>query len=229
MKKIASLFILLFLAFSASNVLAQGFRLGLAGSPSISWIKSETENYNSQGVKFGLSYGLISEFLMAEQYSFATGINISYFGGKLNFPIADAVTEGTPFTFQQRIYRLQYLEVPFTIKMKTREIGYNTYFARFGFGGSVNLSAKANDRFYNQGTPPTLARQDVDIKAQTPLFRASIILGLGFEHSLGGSTALLTGINYNNGITNSLKGRDYQDVRRQARASYLELTLGILF
>jgi hypothetical protein len=228
MKKIASLIILFFLVFPASEVLAQGFRLGLTGSPSVAWLKSETDNYESEGVRFGVSYGLISEFIMAEHYSFATGINVSYFGGKLSFPVAP--TETIPFSFQERIYRFQNVEVPFTLKMKTREIGYNTYFAKFGFGASVNLRARANDRFYNEGNATTLLRQDVDIKAQTPLFRASMIMGIGFEHAIGGNTALLGGITFNNGFTNMLKGRDFENIRRQqARANYLELTIGIMF
>jgi hypothetical protein len=230
MKKIASLIILFFLLFPASEGLAQGFRLGLTGSPSVAWFKSETETYDSKGVRFGVSYGLISEFVMAPQYSFATGINVIYFGGKLNFPIASEITETTPYTFQERIYRLQNVEVPFTLKMKTREIGHNVYFAKFGFGASVNLNARANDRFHNKGSAATLTLTDVDIKSQTPLFRASMILGLGFEHSLGGSTALLGGITFNNGFTNMLKGRDFENIRKQqARANYLELTLGLLF
>jgi hypothetical protein len=230
MKKIASLFILFLLVLSAGKASAQGFRLGLAGSPSIAWYKSETEGYNSKGVRFGVSYGLISEFLMAPQYSFATGINVTYFGGRLNYPIASAPTEATPYTFRERTYRLQNIEIPFTLKMKTREIGYNTYFARFGFGASVNTTAKANDLLYNKGNSTTLSDPDRDIKSQVPLFRASMIMGLGFEHSLGGTTALVTSLNFNNGFTNILKGRDYQDIhKQQARANYLELSVGILF
>jgi hypothetical protein len=230
MKKIAILLIITLVASSFSRVSAQGFRLGLKGSPGIAWYKSETDGYSSEGVRFGASYGFISEFILAEQYNFATGINVMYFGGKLSYPIADEPSDENPFTHNERIYRLQSLEIPFTLKMKTREIGYNTYFAQFGFGGSVNLSAKANDRFYTTSGSNTLNVNDVDIKGSTPLFRASMILGLGVEHSLGGTTALIGGITFNNGFTNILKGRDYANIRKQqARANFLELSIGILF
>jgi hypothetical protein len=56
-----------------------------------------------------------------------------------------------------------------------------------------------------------------------------MIMGLGFEHSLGGNTALVVETTFNNGFTNTLAGRDLNNVRRQARANYLELTVGILF
>ncbi len=230
MKKIALIVGLCIVASWYTSVSAQGFRLGLTGSPSVAWFKSETEGYNSEGVRFGISYGLLAEFIMAEQYTFATGINVTYFGGKLAFPIADAVSSANPFTQQERIYKLQNVEIPLTLKMKTREIGYNTYFAKFGFGGSVNMSAKANDTFYNNSDSSTLNQNDVDIKGDTPLFRASMIVGLGLEHSLGGSTSLVTGLTFNNGFTNILKGKDYTDLRKQqARANYLEFSIGILF
>ncbi len=230
MKKIALIVGLCIVASCYTSVSAQGFRLGLTGSPSVAWFKSETEGYRSEGVRFGISYGLLAEFIMAEQYTFATGINVTYFGGKLNFPIADAVSAENSFSQQERIYKLQNIEIPLTLKMKTREIGYNTYFAKFGFGGSVNMSAKADDTFFNHSDSSTLHQNDVDIKGDTPLFRASMIVGIGLEHSLGGSTSLVTGLTFNNGFTNILKGKDYTDLRKQqARANYLELSIGILF
>lgn len=230
MKKIAFVFCILLIVSSSTLVSAQGFRLGLQGTPIMGWFKSETDNYNSRGMRMGIGYGFITEFLLADQYSFATGLNINYIGGKLSFPIANNPTAAEPYTHNERTYRLQYLELPFTVKMKTREIGYNTYFARFGFGGGINLRAKANDKYFQEGGTSTLLEDDVDIKSTTPLFRASMIVGLGLERSLGGNTSLLGGINFNNGLTNVLKGKDFQDVRNlNARANYIEVTLGILF
>jgi hypothetical protein len=225
MKKIAFILTVCVVTITTS-VSAQGFRLGLTGSPSLSWFKSETEDYKSEGVRMGISYGLLAEFLMADQYSFATGINIVYFGGKLSYP----QTNMDMFTHIERTYKLQNIEVPLTLKMKTREIGYNVYFARFGFGGSVNLRAKANDEYFNKGNTSSLNQNDVDIKSDIPLFRASMIVGIGLEHSLGGSTSLVGGLTFNNGFTNILKGKDYANIRnQQARANYFEVSLGILF
>jgi hypothetical protein len=229
MKKIAYILVLCLTGISAINVSAQGFQLGLKGSTSMAWYKPETPSYNSEGLRLGYSYGMIAEFILAEQYSFASGINIVYLGGKLSFPIEDQEIEGVTFSEKERTYKLQNIEIPFTFKMKTREIGYNTYFAKFGFGGSVNLRAKANDNYYNPLDKSTITYTNLEIKGHTPLFRASMIMGLGFEHSLGGNTALVVETTFNNGFTNTLAGRDLNNVRRQARANYLELTVGILF
>lgn len=225
MKKIAFILFISLTIAGQITLQSQNFRLGLKGSPSLSWFKNETQDYNSEGVRLGFSYGLLSEFILADQYTFATGINITYFGGKLSYPIDD---ENHPMV--ERTYRLQNLEVPLTLKMKTREIGYNTYFAKFGFGGSVNLTAKANDEYYHPDNSNTLRENDIDIKSETPLFRVSMILGVGLEHSLGGTTALIGGLTFNNGFTNILKGKnELSDRNKQARANYVEVSLGILF
>ncbi len=230
MKKIAFFIFIALCIMCQSSLQSQNFRLGLTGSPSLAWLKNETNNYNSEGVRLGFSYGLLTEFIMAEQYTFATGINITLLGGKLSYPVADENDPQADYTMAERTYRLQNLEVPLTLKMKTREIGYNTYFAKFGFGGSVNLTAKANDEFYHPDNNNTLQENDIDIKGDTPLFRVSMILGFGLEHSLTGTTALIGGLTFNNGFTNILKGKDYAGVRnQQARANYIEVSLGILF
>lgn len=230
MKKIALSFSLILIVSSllAQSLDVQSFRLGLKASPSLAWMKPDTEDYEREGVRFGFSYGLLAEFLLAEQYGFATGIHVSYFGGKLSFPIEEVV-DNQLFREKERIYRLQKLEIPFTLKMKTREIGYNTYFAKFGFGGSVNLKATADDRFY-AADGSSISRNDINIYDEIPLMRVSMILGAGTEYSLGGNTSLLGGITFNNGFTNILKGNDsLSDRKKNARANYIEVTLGILF
>jgi hypothetical protein len=230
MKKIALSFVLILTvtALSAQSMDIQTFRLGLKASPSLAWLKPNTEDYEREGLRLGFSYGLLAEFLMAEQYGFATGVHISYMGGKLSFPIEEVV-DNQIFREKERLYKLQHLEIPFTLKMKTREIGYNTYYAKFGFGGAINIKSTADDRFYAQDGS-SFSRNDIDIKNEIPLMRVSMILGAGTEYSLGGNTSLVGGITFNNGFTNILKGEDSLSQRKKnARANYLEITLGILF
>lgn len=229
-KIVISLAGFLLLVMMSQSTFSQGFKLGLHASPSISWLKPDTEEYTSEGIRAGFSYGLLSEFLLAEQYSFATGINIRYQGGILNYPTADTINN-QQYLSKERTYRLQNLEIPLTLKMKTREIGYNTYFAVFGFGGSVNLRSKADDHFIDPDPDESgLSRTDLDIKSEIPLFRISMILGLGFEHSLGGNTAIVTGVYFNNGFTNNLKGVNPElDKKQNAILNFVELSVGILF
>ena len=230
MKKIALSFVLILTvsALSAQSMDIQTFRLGLKASPSLAWMRPDTEDYAREGIRLGFSYGLLAEFLLAEQYGFATGIHVSYFGGKLSFPIEEVV-DNQLYREKERIYRLQNLEIPFTLKMKTREVGYNTYYAQFGFGGSINLKSTADDMFYAQDGS-SISRNDINIYEEVPMLRVSMILGAGTEYSLGGNTSLVGGVTFNNGFTNILKGEDsLSDRKKYARANYLEVTIGVLF
>lgn len=209
--------------FLATGVYAQNgrtFRIGLTASPSVSWFTPETRYFVSEGNRIGFSYGLIGDFLLSDYYAISTGLNISHFGGKLSFN--DRKLQ--EITTVERTYKLQYLELPVTIKLSTPEIGYFTYFGRFGFAPGVNLSAKANDSFV-VGNAYT---EEVDIKGQTPLLRAALIVGLGAEYSLGGRLSLFGGLTYNNGFTNNLKG-EVLDVKPSANASFVMLNLGVMF
>ncbi len=217
MKKIALTFLMFIVVLPTVFATdSPPFRFGLKASPNISWMRPETRDYESEGLRLGFSYGAIADFHLGGNYSLSTGLNITYTGGKLSYPVEEGRKE--------RTYRLQYVELPLAVKMRTQEIGYITYYGKFGFGAGANLRATADDRLAN------VTEEDVDIKGDTPLMRASLIIGAGIEYSLGGNTALLAGLTFNNGFTNVLQGRnEVSDRKKSAVANYLQVTLGVMF
>ena len=223
MKKILlSVLLVAMLAPMAMAVDMGGFRFGLKASPSVAWLRPETSGYEHDGVRLGFSYGFIGDVALGDFYAFSTGLNINIIGGKLMYP--ELLSPTDPPVDMSRNYNLQYLEIPLTIKMHTQEIGYLTYYGRFGFGAGVNLRSKSKDSYNN-----VTIEQD-DIKSETRLLRASLIVGLGVEYSLGGKTALVGGVTFNNGFTNVLKGTN-EALNRKPSAinNFLELTFGIMF
>ncbi len=224
MKKL--LFLLILVCYSYTGIYAQydrPFRFGLLASPSVAWLKPETRDYHSGGNILGFSYGLVGDFFLGEFYAISTGLNISHFGGKLSF-MGTHPNHGTLDI--ERKYNFQYLEIPLTLKMQTPEFGYLTYFGRFGFSSGFNLKAKGVDE-YVAGNRFT---EEIDLKSQTPLLRAALIIGIGAEYSLGGRTSLLVGLTYNNGFTNNLKGRNAAlNVNPSATANFVQLNLGVMF
>jgi len=221
MKKITTISFLLFvfiLSSSAQN--EKFFRFGLHGSPSIAWLKPETKSSESNGVRLGFGYGLITEFSLADNYSLATGVESVYSGGKLqNVDTAGMKTSGT--------YKVQYIEIPIALKMKTNEINYITYFAKFG--GGVNMRIKSiGDFSYRDSSGNSVVgfpdETDMDIKSDIRLFRISFLIGVGIEYSLGGSTSALLGINFNNGLTDIFSDKDIK-----AKNNFVTLNLGVVF
>lgn len=217
MKKITILSVFLvslFMMSSAQN--EKFFRFGLHGSPGAAWVKPETKEYDSKGFRLGFGYGLITEFSLADNYSFITGIESFYSGGKLE--IYKALDSSTTTT----LYKFQYLEIPLALKMKTNEINYITYFAKFGGSVNARLSSVA-DISRKQGSA-TLTFEDQNIKDDVYLFRVAFNVGIGIEYSLGGTTSVLVGLNFNNGLTDIMKDKDLK-----AKNNYISLNLGVLF
>ena len=246
---ILTVFLILF--FVTNSGFAQNtkaFRFGLKGCPTLTWLKpdvkinsqqaatlpTDTKEYTSEGMIFGFSYGFMGEFTLADNYSFVTGIDITYNGGKLKYPHTQNINDTIPtFGTMNRKYVVKYIEIPLMLKMKTNEIGYITYFGQFGFGTSFNLSAKANDDFVYEttGDNETITNPDVDVKDDVRFLKESLIIGLGIEYSLGGTTSVIAGINFNNGFSNILKGKNdiNSEIEEKAISNYLEINVGILF
>lgn len=225
MKKFAVSFLLaLVLIPAAFPFEAPAVRLGLKASPIVSWIRPETRGYLNDGVRIGYSYGFISDFRLGEFYALSTGFNISFLRGALEYEALYGTSQSPQWL--NRSYFMQYVEVPITIKMHTQEIGFITYFGKIGFGTGLRLRARARD-FYSV---ERVTIEVDDIAADTRLLRGSLIIGGGIKYSLGGTTAILAGLTFNNGFTNILKGTNQVTGRTpSAISNYLELTIGVMF
>ena len=155
----------------------------------------------------GFAYGIMGEYSFADNYAFATGAEVSYRGGKL--AVKDTSSK----------FNLQYIEIPLSLKMKTNEIGYFTYFAQFGFSPGIRIKSKSETTVQNTTV------EDEDLNDETSPFNVAMIIGLGGQYSLGGKTSLLMAIVFNNGFTNVFdKGND-----AKAISNYLGLNIGVLF
>jgi hypothetical protein len=200
------------------------FRIGINVAPGIAWMKANSNNLTSKGSRFGFLYGLITEYYFTSNYGICSGIDVMYDGGN--------ITDNTnkEFYINDLKYKLQYIEIPITLKMRTKEYGYLSYFAQFGLGGSYNMKAKADNEVTKTGsTPPVngypLNEVNKDVTGDNiNMFRASFIVGGGFEYSLTGNTKALVAVSFNNGLTNILKGK-----QNKAINNLLCLKIGIIF
>jgi len=214
-----------------------GVRFGLKLSPNMGWIRSDTKGFESSGSAFGFTFGLLSEFPIGASgnYRFATGLNLNNTAGKWkqSFTYQDAINGPTKTTDLETTAKLQYIELPLTVKLMTNEIGYMRYFAQVGFGNAVNIRARANHTLptYDQSGAYVTGfteEKGEDISDDIALYRASLIVGAGFEYNFSGNTSLLFGVAYNNGFTNVLNVK-VADTKVKAVSNYLELTLGVFF
>ncbi len=229
MKKLYAVIFLLAMGTTAANAQDKSVRFGLKAAPNLSFIKPNTKNLKNDGARMGYSYGLMADFLfgVSHNYAFATGLYLNNTGTKSTYPYMDRNLE--------RITRYQYIELPLTLKLKTNEIGYMTYYGQIGFGTAFNISAKGELDQVNADDPKKVDRlTDENLLDHTNLFKASLILGAGLEFNFSGNTSAMVGITYNNGFSNILKKVEIPDgagntTKLDANLKYFELSLGVFF
>ncbi|MCX6272987.1 MAG: porin family protein [Bacteroidetes bacterium] len=232
-KTLCTLAFLFLFVFTGELSMAQSkisaFQFGFKIAPNLGWIKPDIENYSSDGMRAGFSWGFVGEYNLSPTYCINSGFSITTNGGKLKYPYTDGATGDTGTL--HRKFRIRSLEIPIVLKMRTKEIGYFTYFGMIGFGTSFNLTARANDEFDVSQPAQFSVDHQSDIKSKIRFIRESLIVGLGAEYYINGETKLFGGITFNNGFTNILKGHNTikSGLAESAISNYFELNFGVLF
>jgi hypothetical protein len=225
MKTKITLVLLLSLVTYAANAQFPPYYFGLKAAPQISWLRPNTDNYESAGVKAGFAWGFIAEFNFTENHSIGTGFNMLFNGGKLKFPAAQGEETGTMI----RNYSLKYIEIPLSLKMRTNDINGMRYFGRIGLGTAFKIGAKKEDEFTpTGGSAVTSAKTNYD---DVSLFRESLIVGLGTEYEISQGPRLGVELTFNNGFTNILTGKNtvQTSVEEKANPNFFELAFSVLF
>ena len=208
-----------------SSAQYKAFVLGAKVAPSICWLKTTENTYNSEGIKPGFSWGVVSEIYFAKNYAIVTGFNFNYLGGKLSYP--DIISDNQVLLTSD--YRIRYVEIPAVLKLKTNEMGNFRYYGQIGLGLGVRINSKASDE-YREGSQ-TISGDYRDVDGLTNLFKASMIVGAGIEAPFDSNTSLVLGLNFNNGFTDVLKGENAvnSNYKHEGKPNFVELHIGIIF
>ena len=219
--------LLLFVSFTGAFAQYKSIAMGVKVSPNIGWLRTDAEDYSSEGAVPGISWGLITDFYFAENYAFSSGFNVTFHNGKISYPDIESFNIGV----LNRQYRLKYIDIPMLIKMKTNDIGDFRFFGQIGLQPGVRIGSKAKDSFKSVAPPSTVKREWRTIDSQTNLFRVAMVVGAGIEYPIDNSTSLVGGINFVNGLSDVLKGDNEVDstVEHLAVPNAFEITLGIIF
>jgi hypothetical protein len=233
MKKII-LLITAVICTTMATAQSKTWKIALHVDPNISWMKPDNTDITAGGSKLNFGYGISIDRMFAENYAIATGLQILNAGGRFKYHRIDkarmtnTTTEYTSVSEVTRVYKLKYLEVPLTLRLRTNEIGYIKYWVQVGMGLGFNIRARGNDEIDHQNintntdtqTLPNWepangdvidqtggnALENVDIDDDVRLFRTSLIAGGGIEYNLSGDVSLVTGVIFNNAFSNVLRG-----------------------
>ncbi len=257
----------------------KNFRFGLKGDLSFNWLNPEDKKeLLNNGTGVGYAWGLQLEFRLNKTVSVVTGLNLLSQAYKLDYNSASAAgttryvldlneefvdlsdnTNGSVDS-TQRLFELNYrslrgnfINIPLTLKMKTNEIGYMTYFGEFGVNINILTKGKVvTDEvnavsFTTVDTVLTINRvqatnEDLDASKSMGIFNMGIKIGGGAEYNISGSTSLFFGVHYNHYFLNALRGNDkfiqkedvlqpgtFKSAGQKAIPGAVSVTVGILF
>jgi hypothetical protein len=204
---------------------SKAWKIALHVDPNISWMKPDNNNITAGGSKLNFGYGISIDRMFAENYAIATGLQMKYHRID-KARMTNTSTEYISVSEITRVYKLKYLEVPLTLRLRTNEIGYIKYWVQVGMGLGFNIRARGNDEIdhqnINMGTQEIPnwepaneavidqtgddALENVDIDDDVRLFRTSLIAGGGIEYNLSGDVSLVAGLIFNNAFSNVLRG-----------------------
>ncbi|MDB4088860.1 PorT family protein [Flavobacteriales bacterium] len=270
MKKIA---VILGLVFFTQFAMSQNkFRFGLKIAPSINWLTpSDTKKFEGNGSALGFGGGLTIEYIISESFSFYSGLELQSEKGKINFQPNDNSTKvyyfmNKDYSFIEttevdgdyipedtsayqvqlisRAYKNSYVTIPVGIKMKTKEIGYMTYFGEFGLNLAFRTGTKIADEVDylkdNDAKADIGDITEVNMDKDMQPLRVQLKFGLGAEYKISEGTSVFGGLHYNLGFTNVVKGDskflvspnstgDNKPVTQNFKAHGVQLTIGVLF
>lgn len=216
------------------SLFAQGgepaVRVGLTASPAISWFKGADKNVNSGKVRMGLEYGLLLNINLSkhnQNYALETGLTGVLMGGNAVYDTL-VYPADTIFGYRNGVdarFKMQYLNIPITLKLKTNQIGYITYYGQLGFVPGFKVGGRVDSDALGYENEKLSKDNETIFKA--PLFALGLTVGGGVEYALNDRTALILGINFVNNFTNGIKVKT-EDKDKQA-FKYLLLRLGIMF
>ena len=212
--------ILAILLLYSTGLFAQETKIGVSIDPQYTWMSVESKKDDQNGGLLGVSGGLLIDHYFQKNYAFQTGIALGIQGGgikygdSLTLKVYDETTHFAPGTTID--YKLQYINVPLGLKLKTNEIGYFSYFARIGFTNQLNIGAKAS-------SSDNQLDNDV-IKKEINIYNLSYHFGIGAQYALTKDTSIILGVTYHNGFINVTKNSDSRVFSR-----IVSVRLGVIF
>ncbi len=240
---ITSIFVFL---STKTNAQDRKFNFGIHFAPNVSWIKPDVDGgeaykYEPDGARVLMGYGADFNYFFIPNIAIGTGINVVYNGGKLRYPTPYTVRDNydNPLDTVQcnlyRKYKLQYLEIPIVIVGSTGDLmGNFSIYGKFGIGSGFKLKARADDEFKEIASEKSYIKKNTNIGHDVSFFKESLIIGLGGTYKFKKIISLNFGVNYDGGFTDILRSEnagstEQKKIEENAKASYLELYVGILF
>jgi hypothetical protein len=118
------------------------------------------------------------------------------------------------------VYKIKYLVFPVGLKLQTNQIGYLTFFSDLGLDPKVVISRKIDI--------PSLSLTGENASNEIRMFNLSYHITAGIEYSMGGTTAFVLGLNFDNNFLDITRDNGNKPVDNVSQR-ILSFRLGVNF
>ena len=190
------------------------FRFGAYFAPNISWMRPTATKdddglyrVKSLGSKVGFTWGLLADYFFTEHYGIGTGFQVNTTGGRIQTDRINKLTTANTVNHAEFNYTLQYLEVPFQLKLRSDEITETgvQLFGQIGVTAGVNIGKKATytvDYFDASAYPTSVAEDKEKLVGSFTIapFLLQLNVGGGIERPISQRMSVYLGVFFNNGF-----------------------------
>jgi len=198
---------------------------GLHVDPVISWFSSDVGVTQNSGARPGFNFGLTFNKYFTSNYSFSTGISLLNSGGRLisNLSQPTILQLSKPTSVapgKSVVYKIQYLSIPIGLKLQTNQIGYITFFSDVGLDPKIVVAGKVDIPYLNISNEKAINELNV--------YNLSYHITAGIEYSMGGNTALVSALSFENIFLDVTKDNETQSTDKVSH-KMLSFKMGINF
>lgn len=219
---------------SATSLSAQSFsdrmsektgrkvRFGFKIDPGASFLHPQESGVTRNSGRFYFSYGVLADWFIddEERYALASGVQVTHFGSVLQYDAGKGLGEFSNASSEYDL-RLQYIEIPVALKLKTATARGFDFYGQFGGFLGAPIRARANvisnmQKFDKQ-----------NVLRQVQPFAAGMIIGAGFEYPLTETLTGVAGLQYQNNFVDITRNGKWNDGRITGNSFILRL--GVYF
>lgn len=210
------------LSSSLSEKTGRKMRLGFKLDPGASFLKAQDDGVERNSGRFYFSYGILADFYLDEtgNYAIGSGLQISHMGSVMQYNTSIGLDDYNAAASEYDI-RLQYIEVPVTLKLRTDTDQGLGIWGQFGGFTGIPIRARANvisgQEKYNK----------VNIFKDINPLTAGLILGGGIEYPLTETLTGTLGIIYQNNFIDVTRNSKWDDGR--INTNNFVVRLGVYF
>jgi hypothetical protein len=215
--RIKGILLVTLLCFGLKSFGQSDIRFGITANPSLVWVKPDNTLISGDGVRFGFNFGLVVDYVFGndERYSINSGLGILLAGARI------MATDTATLNRHELTAKVNYLELPVSIKLRSNEVGYFTFYGQMGVTPQFAVRSRAHitekDAGGNVVTDIDNKKlKDIpffpnDIEKVRP-FNIGLLVEAGMEYDLTENTVLVAGLFFNAGFLDMFKDNDNERI-----------------